>query len=234
MESRKTVRKWFWVWDFDKEEDWLNEMAMSGWVLESVGFASYHFVRCEPGECFHSGDLPDRCPAADAVIAVPVIRILKGVPGRLISHGGIGANLRIAHGQVIDIRLDYQGHQRVSRIVAVSFFLQVLHHAVGRTQAVSASPGKHHRMDGLRRHQGIQELAFPGCRAAAPHVQAGRHSVFTNQHRASGARFGILRLPDPDRLNISDRYLHLRFSFGNIRAARQEQHRQQSSQKPAG
>ena len=50
MESRKTVRKWFWVWEFDKEEDWLNEMAMNGWVLESVGFASYHFVRCEPGE----------------------------------------------------------------------------------------------------------------------------------------------------------------------------------------
>ena len=25
-------------------------MAMNGWVLESVGFASYHFVRCEPGE----------------------------------------------------------------------------------------------------------------------------------------------------------------------------------------
>ena len=50
MESRKAVRKWFWVWDFDKEEDWLNEMAMSGWVLESVGFTTYHFVRCEPGE----------------------------------------------------------------------------------------------------------------------------------------------------------------------------------------
>ena len=50
MESRKTIRKWFWVWDFEKEEDWLNEMAMNGWVLESVGFCTYHFLRCEPGE----------------------------------------------------------------------------------------------------------------------------------------------------------------------------------------
>ena len=50
METRKTIRKWFWVWDFEKEEDWLNEMAMNGWLLESVGFATYHFVRCEPGE----------------------------------------------------------------------------------------------------------------------------------------------------------------------------------------
>ena len=50
MEERKTVRKWFWVWDFEKEERWLNEMAMAGWVLDGVGYATYHFVRCEPGE----------------------------------------------------------------------------------------------------------------------------------------------------------------------------------------
>ena len=50
MENRMTVRKWFWVWDFEKEEDWLNEMAMNGWVLDGVGYCTYHFVRCEPGE----------------------------------------------------------------------------------------------------------------------------------------------------------------------------------------
>ena len=49
MESR-TIRKWFWVWEFEKEEAWLNEMAAAGWVLESVGFCKYHFVRCAPGE----------------------------------------------------------------------------------------------------------------------------------------------------------------------------------------
>ena len=48
--ERKTVRKWVWVWNFDKEERWLNQMAQSGWVLESVGFCTYHFVRCQPGE----------------------------------------------------------------------------------------------------------------------------------------------------------------------------------------
>ena len=50
MEKRKTIQKWFWVWEFEKEENWLNEMAMNGWVLESVGFCAYHFTRCEPGE----------------------------------------------------------------------------------------------------------------------------------------------------------------------------------------
>ena len=30
MTERKTVWKWFWVWDFEKEERWLNEMALAG------------------------------------------------------------------------------------------------------------------------------------------------------------------------------------------------------------
>ncbi len=49
METR-TVRKWIWVWDFDREEEWLNDMALNGWVLEGVGWCTYRFMRCEPGE----------------------------------------------------------------------------------------------------------------------------------------------------------------------------------------
>ena len=48
--ERKTVHRWIWVWNFDKEERWLNSMALSGWVLEKVGFCTYHFVHCAPGE----------------------------------------------------------------------------------------------------------------------------------------------------------------------------------------
>ena len=48
--ERKIVKKWVWVWDFDKEERWLNTMAQSGWVLDRVGFCRYEFVPCEPGE----------------------------------------------------------------------------------------------------------------------------------------------------------------------------------------
>ena len=50
MGDRKTIRKWFWVWSFEKEEEWLNEMAMNGWVLQGVGLCTYRFERCEPGE----------------------------------------------------------------------------------------------------------------------------------------------------------------------------------------
>ena len=47
---RKTVRKWFWVWDFDKEEQWLNQMAAKGLVLVGTGFCRYEFEECLPGE----------------------------------------------------------------------------------------------------------------------------------------------------------------------------------------
>lgn len=50
MMERRTVRKWFWVWDFEREEQWLNLMAQEGWLLDDVGFAAYRFVHCEPGE----------------------------------------------------------------------------------------------------------------------------------------------------------------------------------------
>lgn len=33
MREKKTVFKLFFVWDFEKEERWLNEMAQEGWVL---------------------------------------------------------------------------------------------------------------------------------------------------------------------------------------------------------
>ena len=46
----KTVRKLFWAWDFDREEDWLNDMAAQGWGLVDVGFCRYTFEACRPGE----------------------------------------------------------------------------------------------------------------------------------------------------------------------------------------
>ena len=44
MTQEKVIRKWMWVWDFEKEERWLNTMAQSGWVLTKVGFCTYHFA----------------------------------------------------------------------------------------------------------------------------------------------------------------------------------------------
>ena len=47
---RKVIHKLFWIWDFDKEEKWLNEMAAKGLALTSVGLCRYEFEDCVPGE----------------------------------------------------------------------------------------------------------------------------------------------------------------------------------------
>ena len=47
---RKIVRKLFWAWDFEKEEQWLNEMASKGLAMVSYGFCKYEFEETEPGE----------------------------------------------------------------------------------------------------------------------------------------------------------------------------------------
>ena len=47
---RQTIHKLFWVWDFDKEEKWLNEMAAKGLSLVSVGFCKYEFSDRVPGD----------------------------------------------------------------------------------------------------------------------------------------------------------------------------------------
>ena len=47
---RTTIKKWFWVWDFDKEEQWLNDMAAKGLALIGTGFCRYDFEDCAPGE----------------------------------------------------------------------------------------------------------------------------------------------------------------------------------------
>ena len=46
---RKVIHKWFWAWEADKEENWLNEMSAKGLGLVSVGFGRYEFEDCTPG-----------------------------------------------------------------------------------------------------------------------------------------------------------------------------------------
>ena len=60
---RTTIRKLFWVWEFEKEEKWLNEMAAKGLALVSVGFCRYDFEDCEPGEYTFKLELLKENPA---------------------------------------------------------------------------------------------------------------------------------------------------------------------------
>ena len=59
---RQTIHKIFLVWDFDKEEKWLNEMAAKGLSLVSVGFCKYEFEDSLPGEYKICLQLLDKMP----------------------------------------------------------------------------------------------------------------------------------------------------------------------------
>lgn len=50
MTYSKVVYKWNWVWNFEKEEAWLNKMAEEGWVLKSMTFIKYTFEKTQAGE----------------------------------------------------------------------------------------------------------------------------------------------------------------------------------------
>lgn len=47
---RRTIRKLFWVWEFDEEEKWLAEQSAIGLRLEAVGWCKYIFDEGLPGE----------------------------------------------------------------------------------------------------------------------------------------------------------------------------------------
>ena len=47
---RQVIRKWFWAWEFDKEEQWLDDMAAQGKALISARYATYEFEDSAPGE----------------------------------------------------------------------------------------------------------------------------------------------------------------------------------------
>ena len=47
---RQVIRKLFWAWEFDKEEQWLNDMAAKGKTLVSARYLTYEFEDCAPGE----------------------------------------------------------------------------------------------------------------------------------------------------------------------------------------
>lgn len=59
---RHVVYNAFWVWNFDKEEKWLNEMAAKGLCLVSINGFRYEFEDCVPGEYTIKMELLEKSP----------------------------------------------------------------------------------------------------------------------------------------------------------------------------
>lgn len=61
---KRTMHRIYWVWDFDKEEAWLNEMAAKGLALSDAGFCRYTFEETDPGAYAVRLELLDFMPSA--------------------------------------------------------------------------------------------------------------------------------------------------------------------------
>ena len=72
---KKTVHKVFWMWDFEKEEKWLNEMSVKGLQLCDVGFCRYTFEEGVPGEYLYRLELLEYWPSHDK--SMEYIRFLE-------------------------------------------------------------------------------------------------------------------------------------------------------------
>jgi hypothetical protein len=56
----KTVRKIFFVWEYEKEEQWLNDMSNKGWQLYKAKFGKFQFETGAPGEYTYRLELLDK------------------------------------------------------------------------------------------------------------------------------------------------------------------------------
>ena len=45
---RRVIHKLFWIWDLEKEQAWVNEMASHGYSLEHAGRFTFEFDETEP------------------------------------------------------------------------------------------------------------------------------------------------------------------------------------------
>ena len=60
---KKRIHKIFWIWESDKEEEWLNTMSAEGWLLCDVGLCRYTFAEGTPGEYQYRLELLDNWPS---------------------------------------------------------------------------------------------------------------------------------------------------------------------------
>lgn len=81
---RQTIRKWFWAWDFEKEEAWLADMAAQGKALTSVRFATYEFEDCAPGEYIHRLEMLENHP--DSAEGRQYIAFVEETGAQYIGH----------------------------------------------------------------------------------------------------------------------------------------------------
>lgn len=56
MDERITIKRMFWAWNYEKEENWLREMSNKGYEFDSWSIGKYRFKKAEPKDVIYKLD----------------------------------------------------------------------------------------------------------------------------------------------------------------------------------
>ena len=62
--EKKCILKPFFLWNFVKEEAWINDMALDGWMLFIIRYVFYYFEKDTPGAWEYNLELKEKDPYA--------------------------------------------------------------------------------------------------------------------------------------------------------------------------
>jgi len=119
----KTIRKIFFIWQFEEEEKWLNEMSAKGQQLCGVGFCTYHFKEATPNEYTYRLEMLENMPTH-----AKSVQYIKFLEDTGIEH--IGSIFRWVYfrkktnGEAFDIYSDIKS--RISHLNRMMLLLGIL------------------------------------------------------------------------------------------------------------
>jgi hypothetical protein len=78
-QMKKTVRKYFFIWEYEKEEHWLNDMSQKGWQLKWTSIGRYVFESGEPGAYIYRLELLENNPNSKENLSYLLFLIETGI-----------------------------------------------------------------------------------------------------------------------------------------------------------
>lgn len=120
---KKVINKWFWIWDFDKEEKWLAEMSAKGMQLTDVGYCRYTFENGQPNEYDYRLELLEDLPTVQN--SVEYIRFMEETGAEYLGSVMRWVYFRKKHtGQGFDLFSDLDS--RLKHIQRILFLAGIL------------------------------------------------------------------------------------------------------------
>lgn len=57
------IYKFFALGEYEKKEDWINQMCLKGYALKDFNFCRFNFEKCKPGEYYYIIELLENLPS---------------------------------------------------------------------------------------------------------------------------------------------------------------------------